>query len=121
VLGKIVLDIGCKRTVEVALRRRRTFSSPRETMSMNAQKMRKVQFVELIEFVAVAEYGSLTRAAAQLGFRPLHSVRRFGSWKTLGPAPAQSDDAPCRTVARRRNAFWKDWAPLEELESALEN
>ena len=36
-------------------------------MSMNVQKMRKVQFAELIEFVAVAEDRSFTRAAARLG------------------------------------------------------
>ena len=36
-------------------------------MSMNVQKMRTVQFAELIEFVAIAEYRSFTRAAAQLG------------------------------------------------------
>jgi DNA-binding transcriptional LysR family regulator len=36
-------------------------------MSMNAQKMRKVQFAELFEFTVVAEYRSFTRAAAQLG------------------------------------------------------
>jgi LysR family transcriptional regulator, regulator of peptidoglycan recycling len=36
-------------------------------MSMNIQKMEKVQLAELIEFVAVAEYRSFTRAAAQLG------------------------------------------------------
>jgi transposase-like protein len=36
-------------------------------MSASVKKMRKVQFVELIEFVAVTEYHSFTRAAAQLG------------------------------------------------------
>jgi DNA-binding transcriptional LysR family regulator len=36
-------------------------------MSVNARKMRKVQVGELVEFVAVAEYRSFTRAAAQLG------------------------------------------------------
>jgi Bacterial regulatory helix-turn-helix protein, lysR family len=36
-------------------------------MSMNAQKIRNVQFAELIEFVVVAEYHSFTRAAVQLG------------------------------------------------------
>jgi DNA-binding transcriptional LysR family regulator len=34
---------------------------------MNVQKMRKVQFAELIEFVAVAEDRSFTRAAVRLG------------------------------------------------------
>jgi LysR family transcriptional regulator, regulator of peptidoglycan recycling len=36
-------------------------------MSMNVQKMRKVPFAELIEFVAVAEDRSFTRAAVRLG------------------------------------------------------
>jgi DNA-binding transcriptional LysR family regulator len=36
-------------------------------VSANVQKIRKVQFAELIEFVAVAEYRSFRRAAAQLG------------------------------------------------------
>jgi DNA-binding transcriptional LysR family regulator len=36
-------------------------------MSMNVQKMRKVQFAELIEFLAVAEERSFTRAAVRLG------------------------------------------------------
>jgi DNA-binding transcriptional LysR family regulator len=36
-------------------------------MSLNVKTMQKVEFAELIEFVAVAEYCSFTRAAAQLG------------------------------------------------------
>jgi hypothetical protein len=36
-------------------------------MPMNVTKMRKVQFAELIEFVAVAEDRSFSRAAARLG------------------------------------------------------
>jgi len=36
-------------------------------MSVSVKKMRKVQFAELIEFMAVTEYRSFTRAAAQLG------------------------------------------------------
>jgi DNA-binding transcriptional LysR family regulator len=36
-------------------------------MPMNVKKMRKVQFAELIEFVAVAEDRSFTRAAGRLG------------------------------------------------------
>jgi hypothetical protein len=36
-------------------------------MSASIQKMRKVPFADLIEFVAVAEYRSFTRAATQLG------------------------------------------------------
>jgi DNA-binding transcriptional LysR family regulator len=41
-----------------------------ETMSVNAQKMRKVQFAELFEFTIVAEYRSFTRAATHLGVSP---------------------------------------------------
>jgi DNA-binding transcriptional LysR family regulator len=37
---------------------------------MDVQKMRKVQFAELIEFVVVAQYRSFTRAAVQLGVSP---------------------------------------------------
>jgi DNA-binding transcriptional LysR family regulator len=36
-------------------------------MSLNVKKTRQVQFAELIEFVAVAEYRTFTRAAAQRG------------------------------------------------------
>jgi DNA-binding transcriptional LysR family regulator len=36
-------------------------------MSVSVKKIPKVKFVELIEFVAVTEYRSFTRAAAQLG------------------------------------------------------
>jgi DNA-binding transcriptional LysR family regulator len=89
---------------------------------MNVQKMRKVQFAELIEFVAVAEYGSFTRAAAQLGVStPLLSqtIRvvedRLGlrllnrTTRHVAPSPAGE-----RLLERLRPI-------LEELESALED
>jgi DNA-binding transcriptional LysR family regulator len=36
-------------------------------MSINLEKMRKIQFTELFEFMVVADHRSFTRAAAQLG------------------------------------------------------
>ena len=88
---------------------------------MNARKMRKVQFAELVEFVAVAEHRSFTRAAAQLGVSTptlSQTIRvvedRLGlrllnrTTRHVAPTPAGE-----RLLIRLRPV-------LEELESALE-
>jgi DNA-binding transcriptional LysR family regulator len=90
-------------------------------MSINVQKMRKVQFVELIEFVAVAEYRSFTRAAAQLGVstptlsQTVSAVEdrlglRLLNRTTRHVAPTSAGE---RLLKRLRSV-------MEDLESALE-
>jgi LysR family transcriptional regulator, regulator of peptidoglycan recycling len=92
-----------------------------ETMLVNAKTIRKVQFAELIEFVAVAEYRSFTRAAVQLGVstaalsQAIRGVEdRLGlrllnrTTRHVAPTPAGE-----RLLARLRPV-------IEELESALE-
>ena len=90
-------------------------------MSMDVQKMRKVQFAELIEFVVVAQYRSFTRAAIQLGVSPpalSQTIRvvedRLGlrllnrTTRHVAPTPAGE-----RLLERLRPIF-------EDLESAFE-
>jgi len=90
-------------------------------MSVNVKKMRKVEFAELIEFVAVAEYRSFTQAAAQLGIptttlsRAIRVVEdRLGlrlinrTTRHVAPTPAGE-----RLLVRLRPV-------MEELKSALE-
>jgi DNA-binding transcriptional LysR family regulator len=90
-------------------------------MSVNVKEMRKVQFAELIEFVAVAEHRSFTRAAAGLGVSTptlSQTIRvvedRLGlrllnrTTRHVAPTPAGE-----RLLARLRPV-------MEELESALE-
>jgi DNA-binding transcriptional LysR family regulator len=90
-------------------------------MSMHIQKMRKVQFAELIEFVVVAQYRSFTRAAVQLGISPpalsqtIRAVEdRLGlrllnrTTRRVAPTPAGE-----RLLERLRPVF-------ENLESAFE-
>jgi DNA-binding transcriptional LysR family regulator len=90
-------------------------------MAANIKKIRKVQFAELIEFVAVAEHRSFTRAAAQLGVSTealsqtiravedrlgLHLLDR--ATRHVAPTPAGE-----RLLERLRSV-------LQDLESALE-
>jgi DNA-binding transcriptional LysR family regulator len=90
-------------------------------MSINTRKMRQVQFAELIEFMAVAEYCSFTRAAAQLGVSTAtlsQTIRaaedRLGlrllnrTTRHVAPTPAGE-----RLLERLRSI-------LEDLESALD-
>jgi DNA-binding transcriptional LysR family regulator len=90
-------------------------------MSANIQKMRKLQFAQLVEFVAVAEYQSFRRAAAQLGVststlsQTIRDVEdRLGlrllnrTTRHVAPTPAGE-----RLLKRLRSV-------LEDLESALE-
>jgi DNA-binding transcriptional LysR family regulator len=88
---------------------------------MNAQTIRKVQFAELIEFVAVVEHRSFTRAAAQLGISTAtlsqtirSSEDRLGlrllNWTTRSVAPTPAGE---RLLERLRPV-------LESLKSALE-
>jgi DNA-binding transcriptional LysR family regulator len=90
-------------------------------MSVDVQKMRKIQIGELVEFVAVAEYRSFTRAAAQLGL----------SASTLSQTIRAAED---RLGLRLLNRTTRHVAPtpagqhllerlrpvLEDLETALE-
>jgi len=88
---------------------------------MSVQKMRKVQFGELIEFVAVAEHRSFTRAAVKLGVSTptlSHTIRgveeRLGlrllnrTTRQVAPTPAGE-----RLLERLRPV-------IKDLESALE-
>jgi DNA-binding transcriptional LysR family regulator len=90
-------------------------------LSVDVKKMRKVEFAELIEFVAVAEHCSFTRAAAQLGIptttlsRTIRSVEdRLGlrllnrTTRHVAPTPAGE-----HLLVRLRPV-------MEELKSALE-
>jgi len=90
-------------------------------MQVNVHKTREVQFGELIEFAAVAEYRSFTRAAVQLGV----------STATVSQAIRSAED---RLGRRLLNRTTRHVAPTpagehllerlrvvtEELESALE-
>jgi DNA-binding transcriptional LysR family regulator len=100
---------------------RRPLSRQEGSMSLNVQKIRKVQFAELIEFVVVAEYRSFTRAADQLGFstptlsQKIRAVEdRLGlrllnrTTRHVAPTPAGE-----RLLDRLRPV-------LKDLESALE-
>jgi DNA-binding transcriptional LysR family regulator len=91
-------------------------------MSVNVKKIRKVEFAELIEFVAVAEFRSFTRAAAELGIptptlsRTIRVVEgrlglRLLNRTTRHVAPTSAGE---RLLVRLRPV-------IEELESALDD
>jgi DNA-binding transcriptional LysR family regulator len=90
-------------------------------MSTNIQKIRKVQFAELIEFVAVAECRSFTRAAARLGVstatisQTIRALEDRLGLRLLDRATRQVAPTPAgkRLLERVRSV-------LEGLESTLE-
>jgi hypothetical protein len=70
-------------------------------MSINVEKMRKIQFAELFEFMVVADHQSFTRAAAQLGGSTAMLSQTIRAVENRLSAPAQSDNTACRTYASR--------------------
>jgi hypothetical protein len=69
--------------------------------------MRKVQYVELVEFVAVTEYRSFRRAAAQLGVSTATLNQAIGAAEDrLGLRLLHPTNPVFRTDAPPASAFW---------------
>jgi hypothetical protein len=79
-------------------------------MSASIQKMQKVQFADLLEFMAVAECRSFTRAAADLGVSTATSVGPFGPWKSVWASACSIVRHGMSDLHPPANAFWKDCA-----------